>query len=45
MMAYPELDLRMLAYALVDKRTLMAMSNTVSTEYFHRECQVMWELI
>lgn len=44
-MAYPELDLRMLAYALADKRMLMAMSSAVSTEYFHRECQVMWELI
>jgi replicative DNA helicase len=45
MMAYPELDLRMLAYALADKRMLMAMTSAVSAEYFHRELQVMWELI
>jgi replicative DNA helicase len=45
MMVFPELDLRMLAYGLTDKRTLMSLSNMVSAEYFSRDCQIMWELI
>lgn len=44
-MAYPELDLRMLAYALSSKRKMLAMSSVISTEYFYRDCQVLWELI
>lgn len=39
------LDLRMLAYALSDKRILLAMATTVRGEHFNPEFRPLWELV
>lgn len=44
-MPYPELDTRMLAYALSSKRLMMTMSSAVTIDYFSRDCQMLWELV
>jgi len=41
----PQLDLRMLAYGLLDDKNMLSMVTAVIEEYFHPDCRVMWKLI
>lgn len=39
------LDLKLLAYSLSDKRTLLSMSSSMSGEYLRPESRALWELV
>jgi len=41
----PELDIRMLAYALQDDKTMLSMASAVEGKYYHPDCQAFWKLV
>lgn len=44
-MSQISLDLRILAYAISDKRALLALATTIRGDYFRPEFRALWELI
>ncbi len=40
-----DLDIRMIAYALSDKRVLLSLANAIRGEYFNPEFRSLWELV